>query len=137
MYFASKILFSNKEELSFLQILNQIAIFLLLLLLFFIFAGIDRKLESLPKWIKKTIEFVSSITLEIYVVQYVLIDLIRPAGHFPLNWIILTISILISAFVLRKICELFYSTIEKYKLKLYNGGKIIEFNNNWGMAICT
>lgn len=113
IYFASKLLFSRKESLSQFQFLNQIAIFVLLVLLFMTFAGLDSKLEKLPGWIKKMIGFISSITLEIYLVQYVLIDVLRPIGHFPINWIALTAAILVAAFVLHKVCELIYAGVDK------------------------
>ena len=117
VYFASKLLFSYWESLASFQILNQIAIFALLILVFLTFAGLDSKLENLPVWLKKAISFVSGITLEIYVVQYVLIGLMRPVGIFPLNWILLTASILGSAFILYKITEGFYHGIEHIALK--------------------
>ena len=113
IYFASKLLFSRMESLSRLQILNQVAIFALLVLLFITFAGLDSKLEKLPGWIKKVVGFISSITLEIYLVQYVLIDVLRPIGHFPINWMVLTIAIIAAAFVLHKVCELIYAGADK------------------------
>lgn len=123
VYFGSKLLFSYWESLASFQILNQIAIFALLILVFLTFAGLDSKLENLPVWLKKAISFVSGITLEIYVVQYVLIGLIRPVGIFPLNWILLTASILGSAFILHKITEGFYHGIEYIALKSGGGYK--------------
>ena len=119
VYFASKILFSHRANLASFQILNQIAIFALLILIFISFAGLDNKLERLPVWIKKPISFVSSITLEIYVVQYVLIGLIRPVSIFPLNWILLTASILGSAFILHKVTGRFYLGIKHIILKFW------------------
>lgn len=113
IYFASKLLFSRKESLSQFQLLNQIAIFALLVLMFMTFAGLDSKLEKLPGWIKKVIGFISSITLEIYLVQYVLIDVLRPIGYFPINWVVLTSAILAAAFVLHKVCELIYAGVDK------------------------
>ena len=113
VYFASKLLFSRSESLSQLQFLNQIAIFALLVLLFMTLAGLDSKLEKLPGWIKKVIGFISSITLEIYLVQYVLIDVLRPIGHFPINWIALTAAIFVAAFTLHKVCELIYAGVDK------------------------
>lgn len=113
VYFASKLLFSRRENLSQFQILNQIAIFSLLVLMFMTFAGLDSRLEKLPSWIRKAIGFISSITLEIYAVQYVLIEVIRPLGHFPINWIILTVAILVAAFVLHKVCELIHVGVDK------------------------
>ena len=64
------------------------------------FAGLDSKLENLPVWIKNCINFIAGITLEIYVVQYVLISILRNVAPFPINWICLTASIIISAYVL-------------------------------------
>lgn len=112
VYFASKIIFSHWESIAPFQVLNQVAIFILLMFIFLTFAGLDSQLEKLPRCVKKIISFVSSITLEIYVVQYVLIGLIRPIGHFPLNWIVLTAVIVASAFVLHKLCECIYHGIE-------------------------
>lgn len=123
VYFESKILFSHRESLASFQILNQLSIFALLILIFLTFAGLDSKLENLPVWIKKVISFVSGITLEIYVVQYVLIELIRSVGIFPLNWILLTASILGSAFILHKLTEGFYHGIEYISSKSWGGGK--------------
>lgn len=122
VYFASKLLFSRRESLSQFQILNQIAIFALLVLMFMTFAGLDSKLEKLPGWIKKVIGFISSITLEIYLVQYVLIDVLRPIGHFPINWIALTAAILVAAFVLHKVCELIYVGFDVATKKIHGGG---------------
>lgn len=113
-YFASKLLFSRKESLSSFQFINQIMIFVLLYLLFRTFCGIDGKLENMPKPIKSVVEFISKLTLEIYVVQYVLIDVIR-SRHlpFPVNWIFITVSIIVSAFILHTVCDLMYKSVDK------------------------
>lgn len=76
------------------------------------FAGLDGKLEKLPQRVKKIIGLLSGVTLEIYVVQYVLIDLLRPIGNFPLNWLVLTVAILVNAFILHKVCEGVYHGVE-------------------------
>lgn len=112
VYFASKLLFSRSAGMSHLQILNQVVIFTLLVLMFLTFAGLDSKLERLPSLTKKVIGFISSITLEIYLVQYVLIDVLRPIHHFPLNWIVLTAAILAAAFILHKVCEVMYKSVD-------------------------
>lgn len=114
IYFASKLFFSKRVSLASLQFLNQIAIFILLFFLFRTFCGLDRKLEKMPLPIKKSVQFLSDMTLEIYVVQYVIIDVIRDLGlFFPLNWVVVTASILIAAFVLHKICRWMYSAVDK------------------------
>ena len=106
-YFASKLLFSKKASLASFQIANQIIIFALLYFIFKMFAGLDEKLEKIPTSIKKIISFLASITLEIYVVQYVLIDVIRNMGlAFPINWVLLTAAIIAAAFALHCICNL-------------------------------
>lgn len=122
IYFASKLLFSHRQSLAKLQIVNQLAIFTLLVLMFMTFAGLDSKLEKMPRWIKIIINFLSSITLEIYLVQYVLIDLIRPIGHFPVNWIVLTASIIGVAFLLHIVCKLIYKLIDIIIKKVSNTG---------------
>ena len=114
VYFASKVLFSKKSGLSPFQFLNQIAIFVLLFFMLRTFCGLDGKLESMPKGIKKIIQFLSDMTLEIYVVQYVIIDTIRSLGlFFPLNWIVLTACIFLAAVVLHKVCGWLYAGVDK------------------------
>lgn len=103
-YFASKLLFSKFNGLSYFQIVNQLLIFVLLYMAFRMFAGMDGKLEKFPKWLKRFVTFIASITLEIYVVQYVLIDKLRGLAAFPLNWLIVTLSIFVSAVALHYLC---------------------------------
>lgn len=105
VYIVSKVVFMKIESLSSFQILNQIAIFILLYFIFRLFAAIDGKLESLPHFVIKAVSFIAEITLEIYVVQYVLIDLVRPHFFFPVNWIMLTAYIILSAFILHMVCK--------------------------------
>ena len=113
LYFISKIVFVKYSELASWQILNQIIIFILLYFIFKTFHGIDCYLEKMPVRIKNMITFVSEHTLEIYVVQYVLIDAIRPLQHFPLNWIAMTSSILLGAYLLHKICGYIYDITDR------------------------
>lgn len=104
-YFGSKILFSRYPGFSEYQILNQFLIFTLLYFFFHIAVSFSSYLERLPNWFKSCVLFLPQMTLEIYVVQYVLIDLLRPAFGFPLNWFLLTGAILVSAFLLNRICD--------------------------------
>ena len=114
LYFGSKLAFSRYAGLSSYQFLNQIIIFALLFLVFRSFCGIDKKLEEMPGKVKGVIKFISSITLEIYVVQYVLIDVIRGLRLvFPINWLVLTASILVSAFILHTCCGFIYKSVDK------------------------
>lgn len=106
LYFASKLLFSRKEAWAEFQIVNQLILFGLLFAVFVLFSHLDGALERMPKWIKAIVSYISKITLEIYVVQYALITYIRPLFGFPLNWIVLTASIIVSASILHYLIEL-------------------------------
>ena len=69
---------------------------------------------NMPTWIKKFVILLSEMTLDIYVVQYVIIDRIKGLGFFfPLNWLVLTARILFSAYILHKACALIYSGVDK------------------------
>ena len=107
VYFITKFYFSRNEtvaELQSLQIFNQLILLLLLYFVFALFISIDSKLEALPKPIKSAIEFIAKITLEIYLVQTPIIIFVRSLGlFFPLNWILVTALIIISALALHKV----------------------------------
>lgn len=46
--------------------------------------------------------------------QYVIIEYVRNLHlPFPMNWLLLTASIIISAFLLHKICDIIYKTVDK------------------------
>ena len=107
LYFASKTFFvkyaSNVLVCQF-QLINQIILLILLYFIFAFTAGIDSRLEKLPKWIKNIVDFISKRTLEIYLVQEAILLTLK-IGPFPLNWFILTFSIAAAAIVLHFISE--------------------------------
>ena len=111
IYFCSKILFSKKILVEY-QLINQIILFVVLYYFLRCFAGINKKLEKLPGKMKKVINFLAEITLEIYVVQYPLIPLFVKFP-FPINWIFVTAAILFSAYILHIISRFFITTIER------------------------
>lgn len=105
-YFVSKSLFSRYQSLAFIQPINQILLFILVFFIFWTFSSLDEKMEKMPRWIKTPIIFVGEMTLEIYVVQYVLIDLINQCNFaFPLNWFVLVLSILTAGTILHFSCR--------------------------------
>lgn len=122
MYFASKLLFARVEAISALQIINQVLIFVLLYFILRMFAGLDEKLNRFPKIIKNILGYLAQITLEIYVVQYVIIEQLRSVFGFPLNWFLLTVTILLAATILHYITVGIYKiselVVEKIKTKL-------------------
>ncbi len=105
VYFASKILLAGGRGTS-LQICNQILIFVLLFFITRWFSSMDRYLDKAPKWLFRIVTLIADLTLEIYLVQYVLIDFIREMNlFFPLNWIMLTTLIVVAAFILHTITK--------------------------------
>lgn len=105
LYFISKMLFVKMQELSEYQILNQMVLLALLNVLFDLFGQLEsnlKRVEHSKLW--KGVELIANRTLEIYLVQYVILDYCK-IGPFPLNWLLLTFSILISAIILRWISQ--------------------------------
>ena len=103
-YFALKLIFTKYADFAILQIFSHFAIFALLYIIMRLFSGLDKKLEALPEKLKKVISFLATLTLEIYVVQYVIIDWIKAQFAFPVNWILITSAILIAAIILHYMC---------------------------------
>ena len=99
-YGISKYYFAKKVFPSQYQIMNQLLIFALLYAIFALFASIDGKLNKLNKNVKSTIDCFAKLTLEIYVVQYVIIDCFRPAFKFSANFFAISLTILFSATLL-------------------------------------
>ena len=98
LYCFTKVLFTHRPELSGFQFVNQLTIIAFAYCFFRVLIAYDEKLTHMPCGIKRGISFIAGITLEIYVVQYVLIDIvIERHWPFPLNWIVVTFSILIMA----------------------------------------
>ena len=99
IYFGSKMLFVKLDFLSEFQLLNQVILLFLLFVLFICANSLEDRLHKIANtkfW--KGVVFLSDRTLEIYCVQYVIIDAVRGWGlTFPLNWVVLTSLILIAA----------------------------------------
>lgn len=105
VYFASKMLFSKKTDISNFQILNQYILLALMFGIFICVASLSSKLDKLPEIVKKVVNYLAKITLEVYVVQVVIINAFRDL-KFPVNWLVITAIIIISASLLHLIIEL-------------------------------
>lgn len=101
-HFACKVALSRIPQVSPFQFVNQIVLLLLLYFVFRLFSALDGKLEKLPKPVLKAVEYVSKLTLEIYLVQHMLIEYLDLPHKFsfPVNWIVITASIIAVATVL-------------------------------------
>ena len=107
VYFASKLLFVKVGSLAEWQLLNQIVLFICLFFLFSCTYTLEGKLWKISdSRIWKIVVFLSDHTLEIYCVQYVIIAWVRNMGlSFPINWLVLTTTILLAATALRWVSQ--------------------------------
>lgn len=100
VYLASKFLFVHFRALAPFQVLNWLFLFLALASLFTFMMGLEDRLRAIPRWGICGIGALSAMTLEIYVVQYELIPRLADVAPFPLNFVVVTLAILVSALAL-------------------------------------
>lgn len=120
LYFATKLAFTKFEILSSYQIVNQIILLLLVYYIFKSFSGIDWHLENMPAMVKKAVGYIAQITLEIYLVQYALIDELHAISVFPINWLIVTGAILLVASALHFTTKYIIKIIDRMITKTHN-----------------
>lgn len=99
VYFISKLLFTKIDSISSLQFINQLIIFSSLYHVLKSFSGIENQLDNLNKNMRTIIKFIADITLQIYAVQYVIIPEFSNL-IFPINWIVITFLIILTAYIL-------------------------------------
>jgi len=97
-------LFSKRAAFSAYQIINQYILLMLLTGIFVCVASVSSKLDKLPDFIKKVINYLAKITLEVYVVQVVIIERFRGL-KFPINWIVITAIVIIGASLLHFVIQ--------------------------------
>ncbi len=95
-YFISKILFSKIEALLTLQIINQFIILITLFSVFDLFISLEQKFKNIPEKINCVVKHISNITLQIYVVQFVIIRYCEKLW-FPLNLVVVISAIIVVA----------------------------------------
>lgn len=113
-YFASKLIFAKFKSVAALQIVNQYVLLLLMVFIFVCISSMGKYLDLMPGKIKKIITFIAQITLEIYVVQSIIIQNFKHIV-FPLNWLIITILILASAICLHFVIKI--PSLLQHKIK--------------------
>lgn len=111
-YFASKIFFSRGLLSSQLQFINQVLLLLLLLCLFRGMIGLEEKLHRMPERLHRVMVYVAGFAFEVYLVQYALIPRLN-IGPFPLNYLLVSCGILLSALALHIVHDWIMARIEK------------------------
>ncbi len=104
IYFAATVIIRKSPQLYPVQIVIQLLVLLLILALMDTFARLERHLKKTPNAIFRIVSFVASLTLEIYAVQRILIEYLEFLP-FPVNWIIITALIVVSAYGLKLLCN--------------------------------
>lgn len=104
-YFAGKVLVSRYAALSDVQFLSPMLLIMLVWQISRIFIKLEKRgiLESAGKW-NRLAKFLSSLTLEIYLVQTVIIHHLS-ALPFPVNFIVVTGLILVAAWAAHQIAS--------------------------------
>ena len=93
VYFVSKFAFSRWEVIAPLQILNQFVILIVLYFIFTLLISLESKLAKVPNKINGIVKYVGGLTLQIYLVQFVIIKSFKGL-IFPLNLAVVVILIL-------------------------------------------
>lgn len=81
------------------QLIVNIILLAAVAMLFYTILKSETLLVKLPEWIKKAILLVGALTLELYVVQLVIINALKNIV-FPLNFILIVMAVFSAAFVL-------------------------------------
>ena len=103
LYGGGKYSLTRYDSLSSIQFLNQFLIFALLFVLFRIFVGLEQKLPRRPA-VLRPVNILATVTLEIYLVQFPIINFFQHHTTFPVNWLLCSICILTAAFLLHYSC---------------------------------
>lgn len=99
VYLASKILVSKMPVLLNYQIVNQIVILITLYFTFALFMSLEQALKRVPSKLGDCVRYISNITLQIYIVQFVIIEHFEELV-FPMNLAVVSILIVAAASVL-------------------------------------
>jgi len=100
IYFGTKIAFSRIGGVALLfQPINQITLLAALVATFAVFMGLEQRLCGVCRPISRAVGFISGITLQIYIVQFLIIYKFAELA-FPLNFAVIVLVIFAAASVL-------------------------------------
>lgn len=122
VYFAANNVIRGNAERNGIQILVPMTLLVAAASVSVLFYLLEGWFQSWPDWLTNAIGFVAALTLEIYVVQRPIIDALAWLP-FPLNWVLITASILGAAVVMRL-------TVNLAKTALICGVRKITGKNN-------
>ena len=115
MYLISKVAFSKINTISVFQILNVVLVYALLYAIFKVAKANEVVIMNAGKRIKSFSNFIGSMTLEIYLTQYIIYYICGDRVNFPVNLIVVTAGIVILSCLVHYLDKLLF---ERIRLKL-------------------
>ena len=115
MYLISKVAFSKINAISIFQILNVVIVYALLYAIFKVAKANEVVIMNAGKRIKSFSNFIGSMTLEIYLTQYIIYYICGDKMNFPVNLIVVTAGIVILSCLVHYLDKLLF---ERIRLKL-------------------
>lgn len=115
MYLISKVAFSKINTISVFQILNVVLVYALLYAIFKVAKANEVVIMNAGKRIKSFSNFIGSMTLEIYLTQYIIYYICGDRMNFPVNLIVVTAGIVILSCLVHYLDKLLF---ERIRLKL-------------------
>ena len=115
MYLVSKVAFSKINDISIFQIFNVVLLYALLQTIFKVAKANEDVIMNAGKRIKSFSNFIGSMTLEIYLTQYIIYYICGDRINFPGNLIVVTTGIVILSCLVHYLDKLLF---ERIRLKL-------------------
>ena len=115
MYLISKVAFSKINAISIFQILNVVIVYALLYAIFKVAKANEVVIMNAGKRIKSFSNLIGSMTLEIYLTQYIIYYICGDKMNFPGNLIVVTAGIVILSCLVHYLDKLLF---ERIRLKL-------------------
>lgn len=112
LYYSLTIFVRSNSNMYLFQIAVPLSLLLLCLTILLFLLSIEKKLVHAPRFLLVMLGFIANLTLEIYVVQSIIINHLFHIV-FPLNWLVITFLIVFAAVVLKLIVVLLMSIIQK------------------------
>lgn len=113
LYLISKITFSRISEISVFQILNVVILYVLLQKIFRVAKANEDMIVNMRKCFKTLINFIGAMTLEIYLTQYIVYYIYGDRMVFPVNFIVVSVSIIILSYLVHYLDKLLFDKIRQ------------------------
>lgn len=120
VYLVFKILFrKNISFVNYLQFVSPIICIAFIYCVVLLFAKLEKKgvFKNAKGFIKKPIIWGSGLTLEIYLCQFSVMSLIPESLSFPINFIVVTLLIIIAAYIMNILSRLIQKPFNRFLLK--------------------